>query len=414
MNTVAWYVPELIEGSGGHRTIFAMADALRRRGFNTKIFLQYSVQTPRRAVAAFGYAFDEVHSSWQAQPQADIAIATVWHSAAFVAGLECRHKFYFVQDYEALFHPVGDGFLMAENSYRLGLTVITMGRWLARKISALTGESCYAVDFGADENIYFNDRRADDSVHGHAPGGAKNPSVCFINQPDKPRRCARLGLEALALLKRERPQTDIVLYGSPRYLTRRPGFECKNLGLISAKECARLYNQAGVGLCMSPTNPSRIPFEMMACGLPVVDIYRENNLYDYPDGAITLAEQTPQSIAEALAGLLDDPQARARRGANSQTFMRDRSQQNEGAQFADLVARALAGGAGDAPEITRMYFAPPVVSPRPAPTTPAAAVGTPRRRVLKAAYFKVLRMLPGRLARRVDALARALKTALGR
>ncbi len=57
---------------------------------------------------------------------------------------------------------------------------------------------------------------------------------------------------------------------------------------------------------MSASNPSRIPFEMMAAGLPVVDIYRENNLYDDPEGGVLLADSTPESIASAILKILDD------------------------------------------------------------------------------------------------------------
>ena len=45
---------------------------------------------------------------------------------------------------------------------------------------------------------------------------------------------------------------------------------------------------------------------MMAAGLPVVDLYLENNLYDMPDTSISLAEPTPEAIATAIISILDD------------------------------------------------------------------------------------------------------------
>ena len=57
---------------------------------------------------------------------------------------------------------------------------------------------------------------------------------------------------------------------------------------------------------MSASNPSRIPFEMMASGLPVVELYRENNLYDFPNDGCLLADSTPEAIANALLTILDD------------------------------------------------------------------------------------------------------------
>ena len=77
-------------------------------------------------------------------------------------------------------------------------------------------------------------------------------------------------------------------------------FECKNLNIIPITKCNELYNKCKVGVCMSASNPSRIPFEMMAAGLPVVELYKENNIYDMPDEGVLLARPTPEAIASAI------------------------------------------------------------------------------------------------------------------
>ena len=82
-------------------------------------------------------------------------------------------------------------------------------------------------------------------------------------------------------------------------------FECQNLNIIPIEKCNELYNRCKVGVCMSASNPSRIPFEMMAAGLPVVEMYKENNIYDMPDGGVLLARTTPEAIASAIIYLVD-------------------------------------------------------------------------------------------------------------
>ena len=57
---------------------------------------------------------------------------------------------------------------------------------------------------------------------------------------------------------------------------------------------------------MSASNPSRIPFEMMAAGLPVVELYRDNNLYDFPSDGVLLADSTPEALATALLKIIND------------------------------------------------------------------------------------------------------------
>ena len=83
-----------------------------------------------------------------------------------------------------------------------------------------------------------------------------------------------LGIEALGIVKFLRPDVKIYLYGSN--IKGNVWFEHENLGIIPLEKCNALYNKCEVGLCISSSNPSRIPFEMMAAGLPVVDLIHGN------------------------------------------------------------------------------------------------------------------------------------------
>jgi hypothetical protein len=150
----------------------------------------------------------------------------------------------------------------------------------------------------------------------------REKAVCFIYQPEKPRRCAGLGIEALGIVKHFMPDVTVYLYGSRS--AGRVWFEHENLGILSLEACNRLYNRCRVGLCISTTNPSRIPFEMMAAGLPVVEVYRDNTLYDFPEEAVALCEPTPESLAQGLMRLLSDTQQTESMSRHGSDFMRHR------------------------------------------------------------------------------------------
>nr|WP_228707537.1 hypothetical protein [Klebsiella pneumoniae] len=45
---------------------------------------------------------------------------------------------------------------------------------------------------------------------------------------------------------------------------------------------------------------------MMNAGLPVVEVWRENNLYDFSEDAMLLCKQTPESIATGIMKILND------------------------------------------------------------------------------------------------------------
>ena len=66
-----------------------------------------------------------------------------------------------------------------------------------------------------------------------------------------------------------RPGTRFVMFGdTPMDLP----FPYEQLGVSAPEELAWAYSEATVGLSLSLTNYSLIPQEMLACGLPVVEL----------------------------------------------------------------------------------------------------------------------------------------------
>ena len=355
MATISWLIPRLIEGSGGHRTMLQHAHALECTGHICPIYIE-GTGDQEQAINAierlFGYRFSYVSYGWESVKKSDFVLATIWYSAAIVRDLpfSCI-KAYFVQDYEAMFNPMGDAYLMAENSYKYGLIPITIGRWLKNRLAGEYKISSCHYDFGADNNIYRP-----------LPESKRERAVCFIYQPDKPRRCSRIGIEALGIVKYHKPDVKIYIYGSHQSEKGNIWFEHEHLGLLGIKECNALYNRCSVGLCLSSSNPSRVPFEMMASGLPVAELWRDNNLYDMPSFSGSLSDPTPESIAENIMLLLDDENRRERMSRSGVDFMANRSLENETAQFRAIVDDLLNNKKPVFEECLPMYDRPPIVA----------------------------------------------------
>jgi hypothetical protein len=238
--------------------------------------------------------------------------------------MDCKKKAYFIQDYEPWFLPMGDGYINTENSYRLGYSPITIGKWLSHKMIEEYGLSSQYFDFCADLNVYKKLENVE-----------KENAICYIFQPEKPRRCDWIGLRALKIVKTMRPDIKIYLYGSNTKQT--PDFEAEKLGIIPIEKCNELYNKCKIGFCISASNPSRIPFEMMAAGLPVVEIYRENNLYDFPENGIKLAEASSEAIATALLELIDNDKELAKMSKTGIEYMKDYPLEKGFEQFVEAV-----------------------------------------------------------------------------
>ncbi len=330
---IAWVIPHPGKGSGGHRTIIQNVNALIRAGYECDIYVEEdNVSTAQMVKDKINEYYEPcdagVYVGIRMRKDYDIVFATGWQIVEFVRNVPARHKAYFIQDFEPWFFPMGDQYIITENSYRYGFMPVTIGKWLAHKMLAEYDNPVEYFDFGADLNIY----KKLDNVE-------KENAICFVYQPEKSRRCDYIGLKALRIVKTLRPDIQIYLYGSNMPATF--DFECENLNIIPIDKCNELYNKCKVGVCMSASNPSRIPFEMMAAGLPVVEMYKENNIYDMPDGGVLLARTTPEAIASAIIYLVDHAEERKKMSEFGLKYMKDYPLERGFKQFLKAVEDML-------------------------------------------------------------------------
>lgn len=326
-------------GSGGHRTIIQNINALVAAGYDCDLYYDYCLdlsgcnEANARAYteSCCGECGAEILIGKQLRTSYDLVLATVWDSAKDASLTECPHKAYFIQDYEPWFYPMGDERLAAEQTYRYGLTPITIGRWLAHTMETKYGTPALHFDFCADLSVYHP-----------LPDTSRRHAVCAVYQPGKPRRCSRLLLAALRRLKELDPDAEILLYGSNEQDGAEqtiPGAE--NLHVLPVEELNRLYNSCAVGLSISSSNPSRIPFEMLAAGLPVVELEVENNQFDFPKDGITLAQPDAEQLAQAIYSLLSQPEKARRAGDAGALYMKDYPLQKGFQQFVQAVEALL-------------------------------------------------------------------------
>ena len=321
---LAWIVPPFGTGSGGQTTIFRVMRELERRGHRCSLWLHdpdglephSSAGVRRRIDRDFGGFAGPVEVGFDRWSGADVAVATGWQTAWPVMRLPaCRGRAYFVQDHEPAFYATSTKRLLAERTYGLGLPAIAASPWLAELLVERYGARAAPFELGVDPTEYYvapeTPRRAD--------------TVAFYARDFTGRRGTELGLMALHLLSKARPGLRIVLFGTHNRV--RAPFAFEQLGVESAERLRRLYAEATVGLSLSLTNYSLISGEMMACGLPVVELSGRacESVYG-PNGAvITLAEDDPSDLAARMEALLDNPDRRARLSAAGVDFMKQRT-----------------------------------------------------------------------------------------
>ena len=333
---LAWVVPPYGIGSGGQAAIFRIMRVLEARGHRCSLWVHdpkgiephSSASLRRRMKLHYTSPDSPVELGFEHWTGCDVAIATGWETVYPVLRLPgCRARAYFVQDHEPEFFATSSESVLAAHTYRFGLPVIASSRWLGRVVEERYGAEVTAFDYGIEAAEYHPvpdvPRRAD--------------TILFYARDHTPRRAVELGLLALQLLLEQRPHLRVVMYGTHRRI--KAPFAFEQLGMEGPERLRRLYSEATVGLSLSLTNHSLIAGEMLACGLPVVELAGRacEEFYGADGSVITLARDDPADIAAQLAALLDDPARRTRQAEAGLEFVRSHTWE----QAVDAVERAL-------------------------------------------------------------------------
>lgn len=320
---LAFVIPPFRRGSGGHASIFQLLLRLERMGHTCTIWVselagKAHVDRPavirRNIVDWFAPVQAPVFTDFGAWHGADVAIATGWDTAHTVATLpDCGGRAYLIHDHEPEFFATSAERLWAEQTYRLGLFPICASDWLRDLIAERYGTLGTSFRFGVDHETYRPLDVARD-----------RDTVIFYGRATTGRRAVPLGVLALEELCSRRPQTHVVSFGQDDPL--KAGFDVESLGVVPPARLAEAYARATVGLCISLTNYSLIPQEMMACGLPCVDVAGLCSEAVFgSDGPVELAEADPIALADAIERLLDDPEDWRHRSEAGLAFVADTS-----------------------------------------------------------------------------------------
>lgn len=292
--TVNWVTGPAGPGSGGHTTLYRIVKHLQNIGYLNRVYLYDPYAgDPKyyQGLAREHYGLTcEIGDIRDGMKDADALVATSWPTAYAVFNARCAGKrFYFVQDYEPYFYPVGTYSVLAENTYRMGFHGITAGRWLAEKLVREFGMQSDHFPFGCDTDLYRRDP------------ASKRSGVAFYARVGTPRRAVELGLLALELFAKRQPQIELHLFGER--IDNLP-FRVTNHGLVSPQKLNEIYNRCFAGLSLSLTNVSLVPHEMLASGcLPVVNDAVQNRIV-LDNAYVRYAPLTPHQLAAVLESVV--------------------------------------------------------------------------------------------------------------
>ena len=317
--TLHWVVPDFARGGGGHMTIFRMVRFLELFGHRCKIWIETptihddadeAYQTIVKYFQCVGADVDFVENGFF-EATGDVAIATAWSTAYLVnAAPHFGAKCYFVQDHEPQFFPTGTESLLAQHSYAFDMGCICASPWLQQIMSERYGRWARHFHLACDQDTYHI--LAPDAHRARFAKTRKGPfKIAVYARDHSPRRCVPLALMALQTLAQSRSDFEVHFFGQDHLPFSATNFTAFNHGVLDATDLAKLYNDCDAGLCFSATNYSLVPQEMMACGLPLLELDNDSTRAIFPADAVTMAGPAPQDIADALARMMDDTDLRS-------------------------------------------------------------------------------------------------------
>ena len=295
---------------GGIVSIVQLAREFLLQGLNVRIAtLTEELQPERFNLPLQPLVYPDRETLVRLLPKSDVVVATYWTTAFdYLPELRRRYDFlsvYLVQDYEAYFYPEADVATRTRvvSTYGMAERRIVKSQWLRGLIEGRHGWACEVVPLGLDLGI-FRDRGL------RARGGP--PRIVAAARPHERRRGFAELVEAMRIIRRRRPDAELVLFGTPEEeMPRGLDLPYTNVGPLSDQnKVAELLASCDVLIDASIHQAFGRPgLEAMACGTSCV-LTSEGGVNSYArheENCLLVRPEDPAAIAHATLRLLDDP-----------------------------------------------------------------------------------------------------------
>lgn len=241
----------------------------------------------------------------------DIYIATGWQTFEKTKYYRKKNKrvAFFCQDLEWKFKVVKQRKIeeLVKSFYDIEMPTFTMSKFLENYFK--DQRFLKSTSLNVDTDIYYNQSHERDGV-------------CLYYNPIKIHRLPKLVLKLAESLAKRYPKKTISLYGS----TNIPDLELKNikyLDTLSKEQLASLYNRSELGVIFSTSNPSRIAYEMVACGTPSIEADCEYTNYDMDSNAFIRIDPEYDTVISKIEGLLNNPKKMKRLRAECEIYSKN-------------------------------------------------------------------------------------------
>ncbi len=227
-------------------------------------------------------------------PDGDWIFATAAQTAPLVQALSPSKgkKGYLIQDYETWAMSAVE----LEETYRYGMTNITISKWLKGIVDSATGDSCICISNPTDTEIFYRDQSVE-----------RKSNTIAVLYHEGSHKGFPTAWESICEVKKFIPQLQVNMFGTykppvlPDWVT-----YTKN---ATNEQLHDIYNSSSVFLCASINEGYGLTcVEAMACGCPLVVTDFQGSKEYALDGTNSLVVPVGDvdAIAKALVRVLND------------------------------------------------------------------------------------------------------------
>lgn len=331
---IAFIIPGLPLYSGGHTSILRLGTYLELFGHKV-YYITYDDSKKKDMIKAakinLPYYKGEILEKDSLSGVYDLGVATSWFSTYHIFSKQnFKYKIYFLQDFEPAFYPEGDLYYLALNTYKMGFHMISLGHWNKRRIENLFNRvHVDCINFPFEKKQYSFVKREINIK--------KILKLAVFIKLDQ-KRAPILLLHSLDLIQRELfadcMRTEINLFGANKNIKFPVG---KNLGQLTHDCLKDLYSKCHIGVVASFSNISLVPYEMIACGLPVIEFKEGSAPFFFSEKSMIFSKSYPRDFVKKIKYFINNQNKLNELLENAQKEITEKTWENSAKQFLEIL-----------------------------------------------------------------------------
>lgn len=335
--TITFVLPMIKKYGGGYTSVLRLGTQCHLQGFKVNYIVygsqKYSDMLDAAKCNLPNFKGNLYESKHLYNIVSDIVVATNWQSVYYVIKMK-GYKMYFVQDYEPYFHEYGEFFLLANKTYQMGLHMVSLGSWNKQMIQKNNSNinEIDVIDFPYESSEYYNK-----SLRNYNYKEKSTIKICvYIKEVGKrlPTIIQIILVNAKKEFEKKGIELDILFFGLEKDTKVIVG---RNIGKLNKSQLLDLYNDSDFGMVASMTNISLIPYEMMACGLPVIEFNDGSFKNFFSEKCAILIDFNYMDLVDKIGEIINKPDGIKSMVNQGIEELKDISWEKTGMQFIGII-----------------------------------------------------------------------------